>query len=501
MPATKKVLESYRVNAAGLTANVSILSTEEFVPIYSVEMPEVGLGTKTILNQIRMQLIKQTTIKVREILDPRIAETLQVRFIESAKSLVNDYLPSLKKEDVEMLSGILVNDMLGLGNIEIPLNDENLEEVVINNSAEPIWVYHRRHGWLKSNVFVPTEDKILDYANLIGRRIGRQITILNPLMDAHLITGDRVNATLFPVSTKGNTITVRKFARKPWTIVDFIKLNTISEEIAALTWLCVQYELNVLVSGGTGSGKTSTLNTLMPFIQPNQRIISIEDTRELSLPMYLHWIPMTTREPNPEGKGEVSMLDLMVNSLRMRPDRMVVGEIRRQREAEVLFEAMHTGHSVYSTLHADRAEQAKRRLVTPPIGVSESLLESLHLILVQYRHRRLGIRRVWEVAEVVPVGETAETAGVSVRLLYRWKPREDAFVLERPSLRVLTEIETLTGMTEREVSDDLEEKEKILHWMVQKNVNDINNVGKLMALYYKNKQEVLDLALKNKPFD
>lgn len=169
------------------------------------------------------------------------------------------------------------------------------------------------------------------------------------------------------------------FRRKPWVITDLIENKTIDINVAALLWTSIQYEMNMIVSGGTATGKTTFLNVMMPFIPINHRILSIEDTREIELPSFLHWVPLTTREPNFEGKGEVSMLDLLVNSLRMRPDRIIVGEIRRAREAEVLFEAMHTGHSVYATLHADTAAQTYRRLVNPPISVPEPLLEALDL--------------------------------------------------------------------------------------------------------------------------
>lgn len=496
----KKVIESYEVSAAGFRAGITIAETEEFVRSYSVRIPEIGPATLSILKQVREEMIKQSAIKTHEILDPRITEILQQKFREQAGALIEKYLPGFGKKEKDQLTGYLINEMLGLGDIEILLADDKLEEVVINNSREPIWVYHKRWGWLKTDIMVESEEKILDYSNLVGRRVGRQITTLNPLMDAHMISGDRVNATIFPISTKGNTLSVRKFARKPWTITDMIKINTLNTEVSALLWMAIQYELSILVGGGTGTGKTSMLNALMPFVQPNQRIISIEDTRELNLPDYLHWVPMTTREANPEGKGEISMLDLMVNALRMRPDRMVVGEIRRTREAEVLFEAMNTGHSVYSTLHADRAEQVKRRLTTQPIAVPESVIPALHLVIVQYRQRRLGIRRTWEVAEVIPVGETAEKAGAEFRMLYRWKPREDRIDKDKESVRVMTELEILTGMTEREILSDMEDKKEVLNWMVKRDISDINDVGRLMAMYYRDSELVLELAKKDKPF-
>src|SRR6056297_296808 len=221
---------------------------------------------------------------------------------------------------------------------------------------------------------------------MIGRDVNKEITALNPLMDAHLLTGDRVNATLNPISTKGNTITIRKFAEDPWTITKFIKQGTINVEAAAFVWLAIQNEMSVLIAGGTGSGKTSMLNVVSNFFPSNQRILSIEDTRELTLPKNLHWVPMETRLPNPEGKGGVTMLDLLVNSLRMRPDRILVGEIRRQKEAEVLLEAMHTGHSVYATIHANNADEVITRLTNPPIDIPKPMISSLSLIIVQNRN-------------------------------------------------------------------------------------------------------------------
>jgi len=314
--------------------------------------------------------------------------------------LLEEELPETSERSKQILIGNLIHEMLGLGDIELVLSDDHLEEIVVNSSDEPAWVYHKEKGWLKTDISFRDEDEIYNYASEIGRRVGKNISSLHPLLDAHLPSGDRTNATLYPISTDGNTITIRRFARDPWTITDFIRNGTVDREVAAFLWLCLQYELNVIVSGGTGAGKTSLLNVLMPFIPPNQRVLSIEDTREVSLPEFLHWVPLTTREPNPEGKGGVSMLDLLVNALRMRPDRILVGEIRRQRQAEVLFEAMHTGHSVYSTLHADTAEQTVRRLVNPPIDVPETMVDAVDVNVVMFRDRRRNFRRAMEVAEI-----------------------------------------------------------------------------------------------------
>ncbi|MCX6775919.1 MAG: type II/IV secretion system ATPase subunit, partial [Candidatus Micrarchaeota archaeon] len=322
----------------------------------------------------------------------------------------------------------------------------------------------------------------------------RELTLLSPILDAHLSTGDRANATLFPISTSGNTITIRRFSRNPWTLVDFIdkKMNTLSEEMAAFLWLCMQYEINMLVVGGTASGKTSTLNTLCALIPPSNRTVTIEDTRELSLPQYLkwNWVPLTTRNPNPEGQGAVRMLDLMVTSLRMRPDRIIVGEIRRRREAEVLFEAMHTGHAVCSTMHADTASQVLRRLTHPPIELPLTELESLQLIVVQYRDRRKEIRRVYEISELV----VSPVEAVVLNSLFKWKPRTDTFEKVNESSRVLEDLNLHTGMSADEIKRDIKDKLKILEWMDASGIRSVDEVGAVIGLYYKSPEVVLKAA-------
>jgi flagellar protein FlaI len=494
-------IDQYVVVADEVRCSVDISeSDEEYVPVYKITYPTVEKATEAILQYLREKLIETVTVNVSEILDPNQSEAIKKRFTDSTHSLIATEFPELPRDEQKTLTGRLVHEMLGLGPLELVLADPNLEEIVINSSRGPAWVYHKKHGWLKTNVTIPTEEQIFNYASIIGRKIGRQITNLTPLMDAHLLSGDRVNATLFPISSFGNTITIRKFARNPWTIISFLDpdTKTLTPEVAALIWLCMEYELNIVVAGGTASGKTSMLNAILPFIPPNHRIISIEDTRELTLPSFLHWIPMTTREPNPEGKGEVTMLDLMVNALRMRPDRVVFGEIRRQREAEVLFEAMHTGHSVYSTIHADTADQVKQRLTNPPIELPEAMLESIHLVLVQYRHRRLNIRRTFEVAEVIPSTSPDGKTNVAVNVLYRWKPKTDKLEKLWASDRIFGEIQLHTGMTTGEINTDLKEKELVLNWMLKNGVNSVDAVGKVIADYYDDKKRVVDIAKKNK---
>jgi flagellar protein FlaI len=428
-----------------------------------------------------------------EISDEKSVIRLKKKFIVEAKKLFKENMPNISEQTSKFLVGILMQEMLGIGRMEFLIEDPLLEEIVIVGAKEPARVYHKKYGWLQTSIQLKDEGVINNYANIIARRVGRQISVLNPLLDAHLVSGDRANAVLYPISTKGHTITIRKFARDPLTIIDLINNNTLSKDIAAYLWLAMEYEMNIIFSGGTASGKTVCLNSCMPFIPPNQRVISMEDTRELMLPKFLYWCPLVTRIANAEGKGEVSMLDLLVNSLRMRPDRIVLGEMRRQREAEVLFEAMHTGHSVYATLHADTANETIRRLTNPPISIPPSMLGSVNLNVVMFRDRRKGYRRVLQLAEFVHGKER-----VTANILQRWIPENDTFTEHNKSMSFFDTFSRATGMSEKEIFEALDYKKSVFDWLIKNKIRSLDAIGKATSLYYTNKEKFEEMIKHNK---
>ncbi|MEM4244846.1 MAG: ATPase, T2SS/T4P/T4SS family [Candidatus Nanoarchaeia archaeon] len=489
-------VESYKVQSDMIEITVKIMRTVGRNLRYELVIPELSVATAALLDEIRNQLVVETTISTSEILNPQIIDALKQRFSVRADALLDKLLPNLEPDVKTYLVNTLLHEMLGLGDVEFLMNDSNLEEIVLTSSKEPIRVFHKKYGWLDTNIFVRTEDQIHNYASIIARRVGRQVTTLNPLLDAHLVTGDRANAVLYPIATKGNTITIRKFARDPWTVTDFIKNNTCDSSVFALVWLAVQYEMNILVSGGTASGKTSMLNVLMAFIPPNQRILSIEDTRELQLAEHLYWCPLITRQPNPEGKGKVSMFDLLVNSLRMRPDRIILGEMRKKDQAEVLFEAMHTGHSVYATVHADTIADTIRRLTNPPLKVPPNLLSAVNLDIVMFRDRRKGIRRTFQIGEFITSEEEEGRTSVKPNILYRWRPDSDKIVVHGKAQKLFEDLSRHTGMSQKEIDKDLATKKFILDWMVKNNFRSIDQVGKIMNAYYVDPESFLKIVEK-----
>jgi len=495
----KQVLEKYKVVVDFVEAEIKIIKNDEdFVDEYHVTLPEFPEATKEVIDEIREKLISGIKLYTGEILDPRKKTKLKQRVIENALRIINEKFRDMPELKRKALAGMIAHQMVGLGEIEIMLADDNLEDITINSASEPIWVFHRSYGWLKSNIKLESEEKTRNYASSIAREVLREITLLNPLLDAQMLSGDRVNATLYPISVFGNTMSIRKFRRRPWTIVNFIspKFNTLSSELAALIWQAIQYGASLLVTGGTATGKTSMLNTLMLFVPPNERIISIEETREIALPKFFQWVALVTRSPNPEGKGGISMHDLLVNALRMRPDRIIVGEVRRPEEVEVMFEAIHVGHPCYATIHADTAIQVQRRLMNPPFNLSTTMMEALQAILVMYRDRRKEIRRVLEFVEVIPAG-SIENPTIELSTIYKWDPKVDTQIQITPMRRLREEIKLHTGMSDDEMRKDQKEKQTVLEYCLKHNISGINEFARVIANYYRNREKLLEIVRKD----
>jgi len=483
-------IEVYNIKIEGTTSNITIEGTEKKATNYKIIIPKLTEPTLALLDNVKNKIVTEINLTTAELLDIKSVDELKIKFKKRAEEIIKQDFPDIDLRTMQILVTRLLHDMSGIGDIEYLLLDEQLEEIVINSPREPIRVYHKKYGWLTTNIFIESDNKTANYAEIIARRVGKQVTTLEPLLDAHLITGDRANTVMYPIANKGHTLTIRKFARDPWSITDFIKNKTCSAQAFALIWIAIQYEMNILFSGGTATGKTSFLNSILPFMPPNQRILTIEDTRELMPNKELYWTPLVTRLPNPEGKGEVTMLDLLVNALRMRPDRIILGEIRRQREAEVLFEAMHTGHSVYSTLHANTLIETISRLTNPPISVPINLLQAVDLNVVMFRDRRTGIRRVSQIGEII-VSDEKDSPSARTNMIYRWKPIDDKLIPHSASLKLFESISRLTGMTQQEINKELKERENILNYLVKNNIRKISEIGMIMEKYYQNPNDLI----------
>jgi len=299
----------------------------------------------------------------------------------------------------------MVDEIIGFGPINPLLQDEAVSEIMVNG---PRQVYAERNGKLEmTGVRFRDDDHVLNVIERIVAPIGRRIDESSPMVDARLPDGSRVNAIIPPLALNGPTITIRKFATDPFTVEDLINFGTMTREMAQFLDACVKGRLNMFVSGGTGSGKTTTLNVLSSFIPETDRIVTIEDAAEIQL-RQPHVITLESRPPNIEGKGEVSIRDLVKNSLRMRPDRIVVGEVRSG-EALDMLQAMNTGHDgSLTTGHANTPRDMIARLETmvlmagmdlPVRAIREQIASAVDVIIHQSRLRD-GSRRITHVTEV-----------------------------------------------------------------------------------------------------
>ncbi len=300
-------------------------------------------GEKAIINTIRevaTRIITGTPYRIRDREQRR--NVYFQKIIEIIRDSPELNIPVTRQPQY---AEAVVREMVGYGIIDQIIKDDNLEEIMINGPNTPIYVFHRKYGMMVSNLGFDTDNDIQDLINKIARQVGRRVDFSTPLLDARMPDGSRVNATIPPASVEGSTLTIRKFREEPYSIINIMQNGTLNAETAAFLWMCCDglsaRPANILISGGTGSGKTTLLNILASFIPESERVISIEDTAELSLPLK-HWVRMETRPPGIEGTGELTMDILTKNSLRMRPDRIIVGEIRHD-EAFTLFTAFNTG--------------------------------------------------------------------------------------------------------------------------------------------------------------
>ncbi|HEX4579621.1 MAG TPA: CpaF family protein [Candidatus Dormibacteraeota bacterium] len=333
-------------------------------------------------------------------------EQVRQRIGELVNELVAEQNLSMTRQDKLRVVETVIDDALGLGPLEGLLNDPEVTEIMINKHNQ---IYVEQHGKLSlSTVTFDSNEQLMQVIDRIVSSIGRRVDESSPMVDARLKDGSRVNVIIPPLALRGPTLTIRKFAKEAFTVDDLVNFGTITEDMVRFLRACVRGRLNVIVSGGTGSGKTTTLNLLSSFIPEDERIVTIEDAAELQLRQE-HVVTLETRPANIEGRGRVTIRELVINSLRMRPDRIVIGECRGG-EALDMLQAMNTGHDgSLTTLHANNAKECIGRLETlvlmagaelPSRAIREQIGSAVNIIVQQSRMRD-GTRKVVSITEVL----------------------------------------------------------------------------------------------------
>jgi flagellar protein FlaI len=412
---------------------------------------------------------------------------------------VETYLRSrsinLSPVSLERLSYFILRDFVGYGPVDVLVNDAGVEDISCDGVGVPIYIFHQKYESVKTNVIIEDEDLLNGFVVSLGQRCAKQVSVSAPILDGTTPEGHRVQATYArEVTTRGATFTIRRFKEKPWTPVDLIMAGTANEDMVAYLWLAAEMGESLIICGGPAAGKTATLNAIALFIPPTAKIVSLEDTREVNLP-HDNWIPGATRsgtgDRGPDGKaaGEVDMFDLVRASLRQRPNYIIVGEVRGK-ETYTMFQAMATGHTTYSTMHADSVKSMVNRLENPPINTPRILLSALRIVIIQAM-ARVGtntVRRIKQILEIV--GFEPETNELITNTVYEWDPGGDKFVYKGHSF-VLDSIMELKNFTHEEMEAEVKRRVAVVKFMRKKNMVDHRQIWQIITSYYRDQAEVM----------
>jgi flagellar protein FlaI len=416
----------------------------------------------------------------------------------SVESFLKSREMNLDKVTKEKIRYYIIRDFIGYGPIDALMNDNHIEDISCDGIGIPLYVYHNKYESLRTSVNFGEEDTLNSFVISLSQRCGKQISVSNPILDGTSPEGHRIQATYSKeITTRGSTFTIRRFKEKPFTPVELIKYKTANEEMVAYLWLAVENGESAIIAGGTASGKTATLNAIALFIPPTAKIVTMEDTREINLP-HENWIPGATRsgvgERGIDGKapGEIDMFDLVRAALRQRPNYIIVGEVRGK-ETYTMFQAMATGHTTYSTMHADSVKGMVNRLENPPINCPRILLTALRNVIIQI-HARVGmdmVRRIKQLIEIV--GFEPETNELITNTVYEWDQGKDKFIFKGHSF-LFDKIMEMKNLTHEGMMDEFNRRVDIIRYMVSKNIEDHVEIWNLIKTYYREPVETATMV-------
>jgi len=491
VPPLKRIKDKTTINV-----RYSVVSPFAFIHIYwDPKIYEVLYEIEEpILNEIEMGYKDQILIAIRDMINydtivekdrEKLLEYIDKRF----KIIAFELGLNMSYESYKKIYYYLIRNFIGFNEIDPLLKDYFVEDIECNGANSPVYVVHRIFRNLKTNLTFKDEGKLESFVEKLAQRSGKHISYASPILDGSLPDGSRVNATYTKdITSKGPTFTIRKFTKTPWTPPQLLSFRTLSPEMLAYLWILVQYKMNILITGGTSSGKTTLLNAVAFFIPPEARVVSIEDTRELNLPRE-NWLPSVVRGALGMGNlGEIDLFTLLRSSFRQNPDYVIVGEVRGK-EAYVLFQGMASGHSSISTMHADSVDTVIKRLETPPIELSPTLLNVLDCVCIMTHAiaQKHETRKLKEIVEIINV--TSDGVAMT-NTPFIWNPTEDKFYFKKNS-KIFEKIGKRFGITVEELQSEFQKRIKLLYKMYENKIFGFQKFQDMITQYYKKPSEIL----------
>jgi flagellar protein FlaI len=436
-----------------------------------------------------LEVLKEILVSSLEMVEdpsPPVQEQYLRRVVEG---LLRELGIELHPVSRERIMYYILRDFVRYGPIDVTMLDPNVEDISCDGVGIPFYIYHRKYGSVPSNLRFDKEDVLDGFVVWLAQKSGKHISVARPMLDATIPDGSRLQATLGKhVTKRGSSFTIRRFRENPFTPLDLMRFKTMSPEMMAYLWLAIENGQSMLICGGTASGKTTTLNAILLFIPPQMKIVSIEDTRELNLP-HENWVPLLTRAgfggQTAQGKpaGEIDMFDLLTAALRQRPQYLMVGEVRGA-EAFVVFQAMATGKSAYTTFHADDVQSMVHRLENDPINLPRALVAALDIVLLQAQVK-VGTdmtRRVKSLIEIV--GTDPESNELITNSAYTWNPADDTFNYSGHSY-VYEKISLARNWSQRRMEQEVKRRIDLFEYMKRTGLANYREVAKVVSAYYK----------------
>jgi flagellar protein FlaI len=394
--------------------------------------------------------------------------------MEKMHALIDDYGISLEVSTVYKLQYFLIRNFIGWSRIDPLMKDTHLEDISCDGNKIPLFLYHRQYRNIKTNIAFES-DVLNSLAITLAQRSGKHISTGSPMIDATLPEGSRLQLTLgTEVTTRGTSFTIRKFREEPFSPVELMENGTFYADALVYFWLAIENNKSLLFIGGTASGKTTSLNAISLFIPPVAKVVSIEDTREITL-YHDNWIASVTREALSEGGNAISMFDLLRAAMRQRPEFILVGEVRGV-EAQTLFQAMNTGHTTFSTMHAGSVDAAIHRLESEPLNVPRNMVQALNIISVQalVYHGTERVRRVQEIVEIA--GIDPSTGNLRVNNVFMYDPVKDRFSFTGRS-QIYSDIAEKRGWTREQLDVEIQIRKNLLNEMMKQGIRDYISVA------------------------
>ncbi|WP_445475893.1 type II/IV secretion system ATPase subunit [Methanococcoides methylutens] len=505
-------IEEYDVAIHGPLVDIALDEGSGFeeVEFFEINPPYcyVRISYNSELHEYQYQVLEpeftEEEEKLFHMIKERIAEVLHAHLKSMTREVAEEYLRKnvhsflvdyrirLTTYTREKIMYYIIRDYLGYGEIDGMMRDPLIEDISCDGPNTPVYIYHKTYESIPSNVLFDSDDYLDPLAIRLAQICGKHISIASPLLDATLPDGSRIQLTLGrEITTRGSTFTIRRFNEDPITPSDLIGYHTFSTAMLAYMWLAVDSSKSVIFSGGTASGKTSAMNAISIFIQPEMKIVSIEDTRELNL-AHPNWIPGVTREAfGGESKGSIEMYELLRASLRQRPEYILVGEVRGA-EAYVLFQAMSTGHTTFSTMHADSVQSIVHRLENPPINIPRIMIQALDIVSLQVQVKVDGerVRRCKTLTEIV--GVDPRTGELLTNEVFSWNAAKDLFQYSGRSY-VLESVMEARGWSEAKVREELQQRQDVMEWARLKNVTNFRDFSKIVVAYKREPETLLKL--------